>query len=199
MIIDTKDVKNEELYKLLIGSVLPRPIAWVGTLDKKGIPNLAPFSFFNIASVNPPVVSISILNKLDGVKKDTLINIQNTEVFSISIVSQDLVEKMAITGKDYELDVDEFKVAGVSCFPCEKIASVYVGESKVTFECRLHSIVDFGDVEKAGNLVLANVVAIHVDDNIIEWPNIDILKLDAVARASGPYYSTIRDKFLINN
>ncbi len=195
MIIDTKDVENDELYKLLIGSVLPRPIAWVGTIDKKKVPNLAPFSFFNIASVNPPVVSISILNKRDGLKKDSLLNIQNTEVFSISIVSHDLVEKMAATGIDYELDVDEFEVAGVSCSKCEKIDSVYVGEAKVAYECKLRSIVDFGDNEKAGNLVLADVVAIHVDDNIVQWPNIDMLKLDAVGRASGPYYSTIRDKF----
>jgi len=195
MIIDTKDVENDELYKLLIGSVLPRPIAWVGTIDKKKVANLAPFSFFNIASVNPPVVSISILNKRDGLKKDSLLNIQNTKVFSISIVSHDLVEKMAATGIDYELDVDEFEVAGVSCSKCEKIDSVYVGEAKVAFECKLRSIVDFGDNEKAGNLVLADVVAIHVDDNIVQWPNIDMLKLDAVGRASGPFYSTIRDKF----
>ena len=195
MIIDVQGVENEELYKLLIGSVLPRPIAWVGTVDEKGIPNLAPFSFFNIASVNPPVVSISILNKTDGTKKDSLINIQKTKVFSISMVSYNLAKNMALTGIDYESKINEFEIAGVSCLPCVKIASVYVGEAKVTFECKLHSIIDFGDESKAGNLVLADVVAIHVDDDIMEWPHIDMLKLDVIGRTSGVYYSTIRDKF----
>jgi flavin reductase (DIM6/NTAB) family NADH-FMN oxidoreductase RutF len=195
MIIDTTNIEKEELYKLLIGSVLPRPIAWVGTIDKDGKPNLAPFSFFNVASIAPPVISISILNKTNGIKKDSLANIQSTKAFSVSIVSRTLAEKMAITGVDYEPEINEFEIAEVSCVPCSRITSVRVGEAKVSLECRLHSITSFGDDEKAGNLILANIVAMHVDDDILKWPSIDMVDLDAIGRLSGPYYSTIKDRF----
>ena len=197
MIIDTTDIGKEELYQLLSSSILPRPIAWVGTIGKDGQPNLAPFSFFNVASIAPPVISVSILNKINGIKKDTLTNIEDTKVFSVSVVSRTLAEKMAITGIDYEPGINEFEIAGVSCVPCSKITSVRVGEAKVSLECRLHSITRFGDDEKAGNLILANVVAIHADDDILEWPRIDTESLDVVGRLSGSYYSTTKERFTL--
>lgn len=197
MFSETKNIESDHLYKLLIGAVLPRPIAWVGSLSKTGIPNLAPFSFFNVASVDPPVISISILNKADGSKKDSLNNIESTNCFSVSIVSHENAKSMSITGEEYSEEVNEFEVARLTETNCNRIQSVRCQEALVTLECTLREVILFGNTAKAGNLVLANVVAIHVDDSVVDWPKIDSSKIDVIGRLSGSYYSTTRDKFKI--
>lgn len=198
MTIETNNIENNDLYNLMIGSILPRSIAWVGSTSSNGLDNLAAFSFFTVASVNPPVVSFSILNKSDGEQKATLKNINETKYFSISIVNEDLAQAMAKTSKRYENIVDKFKIAEITRQKCSKISSFYVKESQVSYECKLREVINLGNEDKSGNLVLADVIAINIDDNILEFPQIDIEKLNPIGRLSSSFYSNITGKFEIN-
>jgi len=197
VLFETKDVPSDDLYKLLIGSVMPRPIAWVGSLNEKGIANLAPFSFFTVASVKPPVIAITITNQSDGSTKDSLQNIQTSQCFSVSIVSHENAQAMSVTAGDFPSDVNEFEIANLTEVPCQQINSVRCKEAAVSMECTLREVKTFGDTDGAGNLVLADVVAIHVDDDVIDGYKIDSKKVDLVGRMSGANYSTTRDVFEI--
>jgi len=197
MFSETKDIQTSDLYKLLIGSVLPRPIAWVGSLNDRGIANLAPYSFFTVASVNPPVIAISVANKDDGSKKDSLLNIESSQCFSVSMVSHKNVKAMSVTSEGFDAEVSEFEMAGLNEAPCTKINSVRCAEAGVSFECTLREVKSFGDTAGAGNLVLADVVAIHVDDEVVDGYKIDSAKIDLVGRLAGANYTTTRDSFLI--
>lgn len=197
MYSETKDIQADDLYKLLVGSVLPRPIAWVGSLSEAGTPNLAPFSFFNVVSVDPTVIAISILNKSDGSKKDSLINIVDTQCFSVSMVSHKNAKAMSISSEGFDAEINEFEMAGLTETACTIINSVRFAEADVSFECTLREVQSFGNKANAGNLVLADVVAIHVDDLVVDGFKIDSDKIDLIARLGGPYYSTSRDRFII--
>jgi flavin reductase (DIM6/NTAB) family NADH-FMN oxidoreductase RutF len=197
MTIETKDISSNEIYNLMIGSILPRPIAWIGSKSINDVDNLAAFSFFSVASINPTVVSFSILNKAEGEQKATLKNIEDTKYFSISIVNEDLAKAMATSSRKYENMVDKFEVSKVTKKECSKIPSFYVSQSQISYECKLREIISFGDEDKAGNLVLADVIAINIDDEIINFPQIDIEKLKPIGRLSASYYSNIEDKFEI--
>ena len=198
MFSETKSIQTSDLYKLLIGSVLPRPIAWVGSKSESGIPNLAPYSFFTVASINPPIVAISIANKDDGSKKDSLVNIESTQCFSVSMVSLKNAKAMSITADLFDADVNEFSMAGLTEIACSKIDSVRCAEAEVSFECILSEIKSYGNHAGAGNLVLAEVIAIHVDDELIDNFRIDTDKFDAIGRLAGANYTTTRDSFLID-
>ncbi len=197
MFSETKDIQTSDLYKLLVGSVMPRPIAWVGSLNGLGVANLAPYSFFTVASINPPVIAISIANKDDGSKKDSLANIESSQCFSVSMVSHENVKAMSVTSEGFDADVSEFEMAGLTESPCTKINSVRCAEAGVSFECTLREVKTFGDAAGAGNLVLADVVAIHVDDEVVDGFKIDSDKIDLVGRLAGANYTTTRDSFLI--
>lgn len=198
MFSETKSIQTSDLYKLLIGSVLPRPIAWVGSKSESGIPNLAPYSFFTVASINPPIVAISIANKDDGSKKDSLVNIESTQCFSVSMVSLKNAKAMSVTADLFDADVNEFSMAGLTEIACSNIDSVRCAEAEVSFECILSEIKSYGNHAGAGNLVLAEVIAIHVDDELIEDFRIDTDKFDAIGRLAGANYTTTRDSFLID-
>ncbi len=197
MFSDTKALQTSDLYKLLIGSVLPRPIAWVGSKNNQGIANLAPYSFFTVASINPPVIAISVANKDDGSNKDSLNNIIDSQCFSVSMVSHKNAKAMSVTADLFDADVNEFEMAGLTEIACSKINSVRCAEAKVSFECVLNEVKSYGEHAGAGNLVLADVVAIHVDDEIIDDFKIDTNKFDAIGRLAGANYTTTRDSFLI--
>lgn len=194
MIIDTKTANKEDLYKLLIGSVLPRPIAWVGSVSQDGVDNLAPFSFFNVASNNPPVISISFGNKPDGNRKDSLNNILETEYFSVSMVSHEMAKIMHETSQAFAPEIDEFTALNVKKAKCANIAASKVAGAGVVFECKFRQLIEFG-ADSTNNLVLADVISIEVDDAIIDYPKINMQKLDLVGRGSGPDYVTTRDVF----
>lgn len=193
MIIDTKNLPIDELHKLLIGSVLPRPIAWVGSVSKDGVDNLAPYSFFNVASVNPPVISISFSNKVDGSHKDSLSNILATEFFSISMVSHQMAKIMHDCGQGFGANVDEFTKLNIKKQKCNHIAAPKVADVAVSFECKFRQLIELG----GNNLMLGDVLAIEVDDELIDYPKIDMHKLDLIGRASGPHYVTTRDNFTL--
>lgn len=199
MIIDIKSIEPSEIYKILIGSIMPRPIAWVSTVDASGETNLAPFSFFTVASAFPPVVCFSPSYKAGAhnqtVPKDTLKNIRQTKEFVVNIVSHNLAEQMNLTSGDYEHGVSEFAVAGVTAAPSQMVRPPRVGESLVNMECKLRQIVEFGEHPGAGNLILGDIVCFHLDDKIYEHGHINAEILQPIGRMGGFWYSTIKDRF----
>lgn len=204
MFLDFEELSAHERYRILIGSVLPRPIAWVSTLSKNGVPNLAPFSFFTVASSNPPILCFAPALKqvvVDGVEKsvpkDTLKNIQDTKEFVVNIVSQKLAQQMNDTSGEYPEGVNEFEVAKLKAVPSERIKPSRVGESMINFECKLHQIIEFGDQPGAGRLVLGQILCAHVSDTVYQNGRIDLDILEPIGRMAGMYYCTTKERFEI--
>lgn len=195
--INPSNLSSLEIYKILTGSILPRPIAWVSTCDAVGNLNLAPFSFFTVASVNPPVLCFSPLVNDDRLEKDTLVNIRETGEFVVNVVSHKLVERMNQTSASYPPSVSEFDKAGVNTQPSSGVKVPGVQESLVRFECTLQQIISFGSEPLAGNLILGNICHIHVHPDIYKNGKLDVEALDTVGRLMGNHYATIRDHFEI--
>ena len=195
-----RDIKPMELplrerHQLLIGAIGPRPIAWVGTENKSGEPNLAPFSFFNAFSVNPPIVAISpSFRGRDGSPKDTLLNIKATGEFTISLVTYDLVDQVTISSGSFSPAVDEFAKAGVRPLRSRIIGPSGVAESPCVFECKLIEHVELGSAGGGGNLLLGEVVHIHIDEDVFDDNgNIDPARLDLVGRLGRRWYVRVND------
>ena len=200
MIIDPNRQPFKDNYKLMIGSILPRPIAFVSTKSKDGIDNLAPFSFFNGVCSNPPTISFCPVRKgTDGEIKDTLRNIQDTGVFALNIVSESFATEMVSTATEFPPEVSEFEKSGLSPIPCQNIDVMRVGESKITFECELNQIIEIGDGSPgSGFLVLGTIVLFHVSDDLYENGRIDLEKLQPIGRLAGANgYCRISDRFEI--
>jgi len=195
--LDPDKLTTLDLYRILTGSILPRPIAWVSTVDAAGNPNLAPFSFFTVASVNPPVICFSPLIDATGDEKDTLINIGRTGEFVVNIVSHGLTAEMNQTSAAYAYGVNEFEKVGVAAAPSVSILPPGVEASLVRFECTLQQTLSFGKEPMAGNLVLGNICHIHIHPDIYANGRVDYEALDTVGRLAGDFYSTIRDSFAI--
>ncbi|HVO97220.1 MAG TPA: flavin reductase family protein [Bryobacteraceae bacterium] len=193
MIIDPNSISPQNNYKLLVGAVVPRPIAFVSTVSPDGARNLAPFSFFTVASANPPVVCFT--TSFREPRKDTLVNVRATGEFVVNIVSAEFAEKMNVTSGEYPYGVDEFAVAGLTPVPSELVRPSRVKEAHVNMECRLLQTVEVSNQPLGGTLVLGEVVRFHVDDAIIEDFRIDPAKLDAVGRMAGNTYCRTRDRF----
>lgn len=185
MIIDPSELDNVSVYKLLAGSVLPRPIAWVSTRSQDGILNLAPFSFFTVASRQPPMLAISIGPRTDGEEyaKDTLTNIRETKEFTINIVSVELANAMFETAKNHPPEVDEFIRANVTASDCEFIKAPRVAEAKIAMECTVEKILELG----SDYLVIGQMHRYHVEDELIDNGRIDIKKLDPLGRMAGNF------------
>lgn len=197
MHLDPQAIPVKDVYKLLISTVTPRPIAWVSSIDKQGTVNLAPFSFFNVVSVNPPVVGFSPLLDGSGNRKDTLNNIRSTKEFVVNIVSHTIAEAMNQTSAAYEAHVDELQEAGLAAMGSTVVKPPSVKEAMVHYECRLHDIISFGNEPLSGNLILGKICHIHVQDELRDGDRIDVSKLDTVGRMEGSFYSTTRDRFAI--
>jgi len=200
MIIDPKQQSFKDNYKLMIGSIVPRPIAFVSTQSKDGIDNLAPFSFFNGVCSNPPTISFCPVRRgTDGNIKDTLKNIQDTGVFALNIVSESFAAEMVKTAIEFPPDVSEFAPSGLTPIPCEKIQSMRVGESKITFECELNQIIEIGDGSPgSGALVLGTIILFHVDEQLYENGRIDLDALKPIGRLAGANgYVRTTDRFEI--
>lgn len=204
MIVEFDKAAPDAFYKILIGSILPRPIAWVSTLSKDGIANLAPFSFFTVASSNPPVLCFSPALKLEvyegtqrGIPKDTLKNIQDTGEFVVNIVSKQVAEKMNQSSGSYAHGVNEFEKAGLTAAPSTHIAPPRVQASLINFECKLHQVISFGEHPGAGNLVLGRVMCAHLHESVYKNGRVDINVLQPIGRLAGMEYCEIKERFVM--
>jgi len=184
----SNDIKSN--YHLLISGIVPRPIAFVGTRNKNGNDNLAPFSFFNGFGANPPIVGFSpALSGRTGNPKDTLLNIKEVPEFSISVVNYDIVEQMSLASSEYSREVDEFDKSGLDKFKCKDISPQAVKGSPFIMECKLHDIIELGGKPGSGNLILGEVLRFHVRSDVYTKDKIDPLKIDAVSRLGHGWYS----------
>jgi flavin reductase (DIM6/NTAB) family NADH-FMN oxidoreductase RutF len=185
-----------EIYKLMIGAIVPRPIALVSSVDEANVRNLAPFSYFTACSSNPPVVVFCpILRPLPPTAKDTLRNIMATREFVVNIVSEEFVERMNATAATVGPEVDEFALSGLTPIASDLIKPARVAESQVQMECRLLQIVQVSDKPGGGSLVLGEVKRFHVNQDLIENFRIDPDKLRAVGRMAGSTYVRTTDRF----
>jgi len=193
---------HRELYNILISCVAPRPIAWVSTLSAAGQPNLAPFSFFNCVSAKPPLLAFSPALRApqepdtasSGEPKDTLRNIRETKEFVISVVTHDLLEPMNLTSGEYGATVNEFELAKLRPVPSKIVRPPRVGESPVSFECKLYQILEFSPAPGGGALVIGEIVAIHIEDSHLKEGHIDRNSLDLIGRMGGIQYTRTRDR-----
>ena len=195
--LDPQALGQRETYKLLIGCVVPRPIAWVSTVDLAGARNLAPFSFFNAIGSNPPAISISV-SYVDGIdqRKDTLRNISDTGEFVVNIVDEDLAQAMNATSADYPPGVDEFAIAGVAAVPCVTVRPARVAGAPVSLECKLFTLVPVGAGPGSATLAIGVIQMIHVRADIINAHRyIDITKLRPIARLAGASYAYVHETF----
>lgn len=195
MRIDPSECAVLDVYKVLIGSVVPRPIAFVSTISPEGVLNLAPFSFFNAVCADPPMIVFATGNKRGGLPKDTLRNIQQTGEFVVNIVSETIAEAMNLTSGEYPPEIDEFQVSGLTPIPSERIRPPRVGESPVQMECRLHQLVTLSERPRGGSLIIGEVVLIHAADEVLDGFKVDPAALRAVARMGGDAYCRTTDRF----
>jgi flavin reductase (DIM6/NTAB) family NADH-FMN oxidoreductase RutF len=205
MHVNVSELPHNEIYNIILNSVAPRPIAWVSTVSASGQPNLAPFSFFNCVCVDPPLLAFApglrppknanpAPGKVEGVAKDTLRNVRETKEFVVNVVTFDLLERMNITSGEYDASVNEFELAKVTPAPSKLVRPARVGESPVSFECKLHQILDFSPAPTSSSLVIGKVVAIHIDDKHLKDGRIDRDSLDLIGRMGGIQYTRTRDR-----
>jgi flavin reductase (DIM6/NTAB) family NADH-FMN oxidoreductase RutF len=189
--IKTDSLEWRDAYKLLQGSVLPRPIAFVSSQDESGNTNLAPFSFFTVISANPMMVCFSPMRRgTDGAKKDTLNNIEATKQFVINIVSEEFAQQMNDCATEFSFDIDEFEASGLTKAVSAAVQPPRVRESKVHLECELDQVLHFGkDEAGAGSLVIGKVIHVHVEDDLYENGRINSEKLNPVGRLAGATYT----------
>ena len=197
MIYDPAEHPFSETHKLMIGSIVPRPIALVSTTSNNGINNLAPFSYFNGVCSKPPTIMFAPARRgWDGKEKDTLINIRDTKEFSINIVSEDIGEKMVKCSTDYEKEVDEYSTSGLSPLSSKKIKPPIVSESKISLECILNQIVQIGKEDAgSGFIVIGTIVLFHIDDEVYDNGRIILDKLQPLGRVAGNGYVRSNDAF----
>lgn len=188
---DPKNTPTPVLHQLIVGAVAPRPIAFVSTMDEEGNPNLAPYSFFNAFSSNPPTLVFSSNRKVaDNTTKDTLHNAEATREVVVNVVAYDMVHQMALSSVSYPPEVNEFEKAGFTPIASEKVKPFRVAESPVQFECTVKEIISLGEEGGAGNLILCEVQLIHVAESAFTADDkLDPALLDLVGRMGRTYYT----------
>jgi flavin reductase (DIM6/NTAB) family NADH-FMN oxidoreductase RutF len=196
MTIDVSASDVLAVYRALVGVVNPRPIAWVTTIDAQGRVNLAPFSFFNAFGANPPVVVFSPTLRRDGTRKDTLRNLEQVGEFVLNAAVEELALEINATSKELPPGQSEADYAGLTLQPSVKVRPPRVAESPVHLECRVRQLMSIGDGPIAANLVIGEVLLIHIDEAVLD-PNgqVDPRKLRTIARLGGSYYCRSTDLF----
>lgn len=189
--IEPKDVSPAKLQGYLQSAVAPRPIAFASTMSKSGKPNLSPFSFFNVFSSNPPILIFSPARRVrDNTIKHTLINAEVTREVVINVVNYDIVQQASLSSTEYGDGVNEFLKAGLTQIPSDIVKPYRVKESPVQFECKVNEIIALGDNGGAGNLIICEVLKIHIDEKVLDENGmIDQHKIDLVSRLGGNWYS----------
>jgi flavin reductase (DIM6/NTAB) family NADH-FMN oxidoreductase RutF len=195
--LDPKDLSTGKLHGYLLSAVAPRPIAFASTIDADGNPNLSPFSFFNVFSANPPILIFSPARRVrDNTTKHTLQNVETVKEVVINVVNYDLVHQMSLSSTEYPEGVNEFEKAGLTMLPSDEVKPFRVSESPVQFECKVNEIVNLGTEAGAGNLVICEVVKLHINEDVMNVDgSINQEALDLVARAGGSYYSRAKKGF----
>ncbi len=195
--IDPKEIPTGKLHGYLLGAVAPRPICFASTIDEEGNPNLSPYSFFNVFSSNPPLMIFSPARRVrDNTTKHTLQNAEKTREVVINVVTYPIVQQMSLSSTEYPKGVNEFIKAGFTMLPSEEVKPFRVAESPVQFECKVKDIIYAGTEGGAGNLIVCEVVKIHINDDVLDENGaIDQYEIDLVARAGGSFYSRARDGF----
>ncbi|MBL4662267.1 MAG: flavin reductase family protein [Flavobacteriaceae bacterium] len=189
--INPKEISTAQLHGYLLGAVAPRPICFASTVDAEGNVNLSPYSFFNVFSANPPIMIFSPARRVrDNTTKHTLENVLETREVVINIVSHAMVQQMSLSSTEYDKGVNEFVKAGFTEIPSEKVTPPRVAEAPVQFECKVNDVIALGSEGGAGNLVIAEVVQLHIDESILDVDGkIDPVKIDTVSRLGGNWYS----------
>jgi flavin reductase (DIM6/NTAB) family NADH-FMN oxidoreductase RutF len=196
LIVDPASTDYRSVYKILIGSVVPRPIAFVSSISPEGAFNLAPFSFFTVASSHPPVLVFNVaLRANSDPRKDTLRNITTAREFVVNIVSEEFGQKMNLCSGDYSPEVDEFQISGLTPVPSDIVKAPRVAESHINMECRLLYTISLSGLVSGGNLVLGEVIRFHIDDAYFNNYRIDQDKLRAIGRMGGSSYTRTQDRF----
>lgn len=197
MIINPKEQSYKENYKLMIGSIVPRPIAFVSTISAEGHYNLAPYSFFTGVTSDPPTLLFCPTRKgPDGMQKDTLSNIQETGEFVVNIVTEDIAEPMNDTATEFPAGMDEFKESGLTPIAAQIVKAPLVKESPVHFECKLSQIVEIGKAQPGGGfIVIGEIVLFHIADHLYNNGRIDIDALKPIGRLAGAEYTKIGERF----
>jgi flavin reductase (DIM6/NTAB) family NADH-FMN oxidoreductase RutF len=202
MIVSPSDLSHNELYGILLNSVAPRPIAWVSTVSTAGQLNLAPFSFFNAVCIDPPLVAFAPGLRQPkqpevshGEAKDTLRNVREAKEFVVNIVTYELAEAMNLTSGEYDASVNEFELAKLTPETSKIVRPPRVAESPVSFECRLHQILDFSSRPTSSSLVIGQVVSIHINDAHLKDGKLDRNSLDLIGRMGGIQYTRTTQRF----
>jgi len=204
MDVTPSQLAHREFYNILISAVVPRPIAWVSSLSASGQANLAPFSFFNAVCAKPPLLAFApgmrapkgaVSGESAGVPKDTLRNIRETGEFVINVVTYELAEAMNLTSGDYDASINEFEVAKVASAPSKLVRPRRVAESPVSFECKLHQILDFNLGPEGGSLVIGEIVSVHIHDEHLKDGRLDRNSLDLIGRMGGMQYTRTAQRF----
>ena len=189
--IDPKNLTVQKLHQYLLGAIGPRPIAFASTVDAEGKPNLAPFSFFNVFSANPPILIFSPARSgRTNTTKDTYNNVKIVPEVVINVVNYDIVHQMSLASSPYAPGVNEFEKAGFTALKSDSVKPFRVAESPVQFECKVNEVIELGTEGGAGNLIICEVLKIHIHDEVLDSNGmIDQQKIDLVARMGGDWYS----------
>ncbi|WP_417551474.1 flavin reductase family protein [Marinomonas fungiae] len=193
MNIATESLATSDIYRLLVGGVTPRPIAWISTRSEEGVDNIAPYSFFSVVSVNPPVLSYTQVNPRTGEDKDTLKNLIATKECVVHVVDSTALEKMNLTCADLPPDQSEFDFAGIDSEASQMVEPRSVSAAPVRYECRLREIVRIGKDAGNGTLVMLDVLSVYVADDLYQEGAINQRKLDSVGKMGGDFYSFTKE------
>lgn len=195
--IHPDETTTRQLHAYLLSSVAPRPIAFASTIDKDGQPNLSPFSFFNVFSANPPILVFSPARRVsNNTTKHTLENLKEVGEVVVNVVSYHMIQQVSLASTEYPKGINEFVKAGFTMLPSDAVRPFRVKESPVQMECEVKDIIHLGKTGGAGNLVMCEVVKMHISKTILDNnKQIDQHKLDLVARAGGSYYSRAKNGF----
>ena len=196
MFLDFTQLEPRHAYSWMVSTILPRPIAWVSTISHDGRTNLAPFSFFQGVTANPPTLMFVPVNTRAGTKKDTVRNIEQVPEFVVSLCSFALAEKMNATAALLPHGESEFEAFGIGSAPSRTVRPPRVAAAAVAFECALHSIVHIGEGPLAANVIFGSIRHAYIDDAVLDADGeVDPVKLDAVGRMGGESYTRTRDTF----
>lgn len=193
MIFNSTELTTQENYQLLVGGVTPRPIAWISSLSKTGVANIAPYSFFNVASCNPPVLWYAQVNPRDGKHKDTLQNLLDTRECVVNIVNSSLLEKMNLSCANLPSDQSEFEFADIAQSASHSVKAPSVAGALIKYECTLRELLNISSLPMGGSVALLDVKTIVVDDSIWREGKIDQTAVDTLGKMGGNFYSQTHD------